>query len=387
MNEMRKIKRKLVILVSALILVIMFVFGISYAYFTSKVSSEKQTVTTGNMGLTYSDPQNNEPYVIASEIVPITREEVLSKAAKKTFTLTNTGSEKLYIDITLDDITLPDALKRYDFMYALYEGDKNISNGSFAVVKDTVNICEYQLFDAGEAIEYNLYIWIEETNLDQSEMMNKVFKAKITANGDSYIETAAENFEYEALDTTVSTNEIKITGYTGSDKNVIIPSTIDGKTVVAIEEMAFSTSELNSVVIPNGVTTIGDFAFYGCKLTNVVIPSSVTTIGDYAFNDNLLSNVLLPNSITEIGESAFYDNLLTSIVLPDNIVSIGANAFDTNNLTNVIIPSSVNEIGDNVFRDNNNLTQIIVQGKASEGSFTLAGTGWYGSCTNIVYHK
>ena len=33
------------------------------------------------------------------------------------------------------------------------------------------------------------------------------------------------------------------------------------------------------------------------------------------------------------------------------------------------------------------LTQITVQGKASEADFTSVGTNWYGSCTNIIYQQ
>ena len=40
---------------------------------------------------------------------------------------------------------------------------------------------------------------------------------------------------------------------------------------------------INSVAIPNSVTSIGQAAFSYCSLTSVTIPSSVTSIGDSAF--------------------------------------------------------------------------------------------------------
>lgn len=69
---------------------------------------------------------------------------------------------------------------------------------------------------------------------------------------------------------------------------LIIPAVVKyGDTdysVVSIGDYAFSTSAINSVQIPNSVTSIGEAAFYTCVgLTSVVIPSSVTSIGNCPF--------------------------------------------------------------------------------------------------------
>ncbi len=76
-----------------------------------------------------------------------------------------------------------------------------------------------------------------------------------------------------------------ITGYTGSNHAVVIPSLINGLRVTGIGPLAFLTNyNLISVTIPNSVTSIGDDAFYSCtNLTNVAISDSVTNIGDFAF--------------------------------------------------------------------------------------------------------
>ena len=43
---------------------------------------------------------------------------------------------------------------------------------------------------------------------------------------------------------------------------------------------------LESITIPNSVTSIGESAFYGCSsLKSIVIPDSVTSIGKFAFSD------------------------------------------------------------------------------------------------------
>ena len=51
-----------------------------------------------------------------------------------------------------------------------------------------------------------------------------------------------------------------------------------------ISMKAFEYSDLNNIIIPDGVTTIDNYAFYACeKLTSITIPHSVTIIGFGAF--------------------------------------------------------------------------------------------------------
>ena len=76
-----------------------------------------------------------------------------------------------------------------------------------------------------------------------------------------------------------------ITGYTGSDEVVVIPSRIDGFSVTAISDNAFQSKTLKTVVVSDGITKIGWFAFRDCPaLSSVTIPSSVSSIGYSAFS-------------------------------------------------------------------------------------------------------
>ena len=88
-------------------------------------------------------------------------------------------------------------------------------------------------------------------------------------------------FDYKInSDDTVTLNK-----YTGNETEVVIPQTIEGKTVVEIGSLAFdSLDRITSVVIPETVTTIGAKAFYGCtSIKSITIPSTVTSIGTSAF--------------------------------------------------------------------------------------------------------
>ena len=76
-----------------------------------------------------------------------------------------------------------------------------------------------------------------------------------------------------------------ITGFTGKDESLVIPSHIDGYTVIAIGERAFSSSSLKQVTVSSGILTVDWFAFYGCSsLASVSLPASVTEIGYGAFD-------------------------------------------------------------------------------------------------------
>ena len=116
---------------------------------------------------------------------------------------------------------------------------------------------------------------------------------------------AASVFTYKDI----ADGEIAIMGYTGTDTNVEIPATINGKTVTAIGNEAFRKNKtIQSVTIPAGVTVIGHYAFHNCSnLTSVTIPNTVTSIGDYAFTGcSKLTSATIPASVTAIGNSAFY---------------------------------------------------------------------------------
>jgi hypothetical protein len=138
--------------------------------------------------------------------------------------------------------------------------------------------------------------------------------------------------------------EITILGYTGSQKDMVIPPTINGASSFTIGQTAFKSKGLTSVTIPNSVTSIGAYAFSLNQLVNVTIPDSVIAIGGAAFANNQLTSVTISNSVIAIESYAFQGNQLTSITIPNSVTFIGSSAFDSNPLTSITI-------GDNVALD------------------------------------
>ena len=180
---------------------------------------------------------------------------------------------------------------------------------------------------------------------------------------------------------TTNNGTITVTGYTGPGGDVTIPDRINGLPVTTIGGYAFYEAYLNSVTIPNSVTTIGDNAFYSCtSLTSVTIGTNVTSIGDYAFEDCYnLGGVTIPNSVTSIGDWAFGEcTSLASVTIPDSVISIGGCAFSgCTSLT------SVTRIGENAFSDCASLSAITVDQFNSSYS-SLAGVLLNKSQTTLI---
>ena len=126
----------------------------------------------------------------------------------------------------------------------------------------------------------------------------------------------------------------------------------------------YGCPNLTTVIIGDKVKTIPSCAFKGCNgLTSVTIPDSVTSIGGWAFyNCSGLTSVTIGNGVTSIGDCAFSDcSGLTIIMISDSVTSIGSYAFyNCSGLTSITIPDSVTSIGTGVFSGGKGLTSITV---------------------------
>ncbi|WP_019639838.1 leucine-rich repeat protein [Paenibacillus fonticola] len=99
---------------------------------------------------------------------------------------------------------------------------------------------------------------------------------------------------------------VRITGYRGTDTSIEIPNTLDGQTVAAIGNYAFSEKNLESVIIPDSVTSIGEYAFYKNNLQSVTIPEFVRSIGEGAFKDNQIREFTVLSNQVNIDREVFH---------------------------------------------------------------------------------
>lgn len=101
----------------------------------------------------------------------------------------------------------------------------------------------------------------------------------------------------------------------------------------------------------------------GTEVQRLIIPEGVSEIGRYAFNNTTLTYVALPASVTAIGERAFRgcSNLMAAY-FPEGVSEIGASAFfNCTNLTRVTVSGEVINIGDDAFGNCKNLQSLILK--------------------------
>ena len=217
---------------------------------------------------------------------------------------------------------------------------------------------------------------------------------------------------------TVTGDEATITGYTGSAKNIVIPSELGGKPVTAIADKAFYRyGKMRDIYIPKTVKAIGEDAFlyavseeeadsrirficyegtgkewaniaiqegnnavkpnddnfrigvYECSLSGDMVyqaSDDAATLVRYFGSD---SKVDIPaelggKPVTEIREFAFADYRgLTKVTIPKSVSSIGQGAFAyCSSLTEVTIPKSVTSIEYAAFYDCGALATVYYGG-------------------------
>lgn len=161
----------------------------------------------------------------------------------------------------------------------------------------------------------------------------------------------------------LSDKGVTLEKYTGTDTEVSIPSTINGKTVTNIGKWAFAfasnAKNITSVTIPDTVVSIDEYAFNACtNLENVIIPNSVQTIGKRAFYGTAVKSVTIPNHVKSIGNEAFSNCKNLEIVqIPNSVKTIGSNAFNGTAIQTISLPDSITSIGTNALKG---IEKIIV---------------------------
>ena len=208
---------------------------------------------------------------------------------------------------------------------------------------------------------------------------------------------------------TVDNGVATVTGYTGSDTSITIPTTLDGYKVKRIGDNAFEESSIQSVVIPEDILSIGKCAFKNCTgLSNLTINAKeLADASDYAHNsyddeyapfynagasvstftvtfgnsvkcvpanlfstghdksDNIychVTSVVLSSSVTSIGEYAFnkcYD--LKSVTWGDSLTEIGNYAFaNCESIQSITIPAATITIGECAFANCESIQSITI---------------------------
>lgn len=166
---------------------------------------------------------------------------------------------------------------------------------------------------------------------------------------------------------------------------IVIPQTVQNKanveyTVTAINSYAFEAcTSATSVVMPTTISEIGEYTFKGFhKLKTITLPAALSTIKYGTFYFSGLESITIPDNITTISGEAFkYCKNLKDVKLTSNVTEIGYGAFaGCTNLRQITLSESLTKIADNLFAGCYNLERIQVPSKV-----TTIGENAFYNCT------
>ena len=139
-----------------------------------------------------------------------------------------------------------------------------------------------------------------------------------------------------------------------------------------------SCTSLTSLSLVGSFQTIGDYAFVSCGMTSLTIDATITSIEKYAFSSRSLTSLSLTGNVQKIGDYAFaYCTSLTSLSLTGNVQKIGDYAFySCSSLKTVTLPKSLTSIGAYAFDSCTSLDSIEIPGTVTEiGDFAFHLSG------------
>lgn len=196
------------------------------------------------------------------------------------------------------------------------------------------------------------------------------FKLKSAESGD---------FKYDVYEN----NTAVISGYTGNDKDIVFPDTVDGYPVVGIGKIDFrSRFKSKKITVKTGSNTLfisGSSFDYCYGIKKVVLNEGLTVIfrGAFGFSENL-TEINFPSTLEEIGDSAFYDckKLKTFDLSKTKLRKISAGCFsECADAEKVMLPETVCKIEKEAFFRDKSLADINIPRALTEIDTTaLSGT-------------
>lgn len=270
---------------------------------------------------------------------------------------------------------------------------------------------------------------VNETEKTETNTQNELTETEISTETDTSIETetstetetqTAENvtaeaetqkeaanyaspvYEGEGYQYTIEDGKALLSKYTGTNKNVVIPSTLNGYPVTKLTSDVFMNSSIESVVIPSSITEYeltGLNMFVNCNsLKSVKIESSASLvanmfdrctsietieitgnpsiIGSYAFQGTKIKKLQIPSSVIKIDQSAFAYSGIEEITIPASVKEIESCAFEScTALKNVLYESSAN-IAIRMFENCSNLENVSITGNVTSiGAYAFSNSG------------
>ena len=247
------------LLIAAIIIPV--VIGFSYAYFLAvvNITNDQPTVIQGTVvsNINFELQTENNGYINASEIIPLTQEQIEDYAEVGTFkVVTGTNPYVISYNLSLTNISISAELKNQYFKWRLIctscasdDISKN-AEGNFANVTGTdMTLKNNILIPSNSNDEYKLMIWLEESNSDQTNTINKTFTAKVKAEAELINQGITVTFDANGGTTALAS---KVVAY-GQPYNTLPTPTREGYTFKGWNGRNYYNAS-DTVNVQNGIT-------------------------------------------------------------------------------------------------------------------------------------
>lgn len=386
-------RNKKILIICLFVVILAIVAGVSYALFNYTGSSSANTIESGQINFTYTEPSNS--YVVDNALAT---DDATGKSQDDYFEFTVSSNAttnvndsigvELPYEISIESVVVDndktaltnDQIKVY---LTIVNNNNEIEIVSPVKISSLTDSAKGKLLLAGKHIYknkssaqstvYRLRAWISDdvdvSSWDGSIQYQYKFRVNVNASAKNGKILAADGTtdDWEIDTTPNESGGYTLTGFVGNLEDCDNVETIDNFfTSNDVPSDYFQNMKWMGLDI-NSVEEMTNKSAYNIMIPSVVTDGEgneykITEIGEFAFSSYIgnkhgvteeytrIKSVTISEGIKVINKSAFEKNYnLESVVLPTSLVVIGDGAFENTNISNIELPSNLKSIGKNAF--------------------------------------